>query len=409
MNCQRTADLPRFHVMHAWGQGNCAGKIHFHNLSAAHAPAAHLRRQRFLRVVLAGCLLVTALIGRGEQWTIGVLGDYGVAYAGGAFYSNELAVANLIKSWNPDFIITTGDNNYPDGEASNIDTNIGQFFHEFIHPYVGTFGAGASSNRFWPCIGNHEWPTGVAALQPYLDYFTLPGNERYYSHRHGPVELFAVVGDQQEPDGATPTSVQAMWLSNALAASSAPWRIVYFHASPYSSSITHGSYTHQADNMLWPFTDWGASVIYTGHNHLYERVLTNSLNYVTIGLGGGRVDGFTTPVPGSLSRYNATYGAVRLVVTETNLVSDFINISNQVIDTFTLEAMPARLSLHWKSGAPELRLAGSPGRSYITQASTNLTNWTSIWTNHLTTPMTNVVNTAHGGRDSLFYRTVNGR
>jgi tartrate-resistant acid phosphatase type 5 len=365
---------------------------------------------RLFVLVLAGCLgFIAPAILHAERLTIGVIGDYGAAYAGGAGFSNEQAVANLIKSWNPDFIITTGDNNYPNGEAANIDTNIGQFFREYIYPYVGTFGAGAISNRFWPSIGNHEWPFGVSGLQPYLDYFTLPGNERYYSHRQGPVELFAVVGDQQEPDGATPTSVQAMWLSNALAASTAPWRVVYFHASPYSSSATHGSHTHQADNMLWPFTEWGTSVIYTGHNHLYERIITNRLNYITVGLGGDRIDNFVTPLPGSVSRYNATYGAVRLVVTETNLVSQFINISNQVIDTLVLEAQPARLSLQWISGAPRLDLVGSVGRSYIAQASTNLTNWVSISTNLLLTSSTNIANTGHTGRSSRFYRAINWR
>ena len=365
---------------------------------------------RLFLLALAGCLgFIAPAMLRAERLTIGVIGDYGAAYAGGAGFSNEQAVANLIKSWNPDFIITTGDNNYPNGEAANIDTNIGQFFREYIYPYVGTFGAGATSNRFWPSIGNHEWPFGVSGLQPYLDYFTLPGNERYYSYRQGPVELFAVVGDQQEPDGATPTSVQAMWLSNALAASTAPWRVVYFHASPYSSSASHGSHTHQADNMLWPFTEWGTSVIYTGHNHLYERIITNRLNYITVGLGGDRIDSFVTPLPGSVSRYNATYGAVRLVVTETNLVSQFINISNQVIDTLVLEAQPARLSLQWISGAPRLDLAGSVGRSYIAQASTNLTNWVSISTNLLFTSSTNIANTGHTGRSSRFYRAINWR
>jgi hypothetical protein len=341
--------------------------------------------------------------------TIGVIGDYGAAYAGGASFSNEQAVANLIKSWNADFIITTGDNNYPNGEASNIDTNIGQFFHEYIYPYAGTFGEGATSNRFFPSIGNHEWPFGVSGLAPYLDYFTLPGNERYYNHRHGPVEFFACVADQQEPDGATPTSIQAMWLSNALAISSAPWRVVYFHASPYSSSATHGSYTHQADNMLWPFTEWGTSVIYTGHNHLYERILTNGLNYITVGLGGDRIDGFVTPLAGSLSRYNTTYGAARMVVTETNFVSEFINIFNEVIDRFILEALPARLSLQWIADALRLDLAGTPGRSYITEASTNLLNWTPISTNYLTTASTNIVNTDHRGHPTRFYRAINWR
>ncbi len=48
-----------------------------------------------------------------------VIGDYGKAG------SPELAVSNLVKSWNPDFIITLGDNNYEYGEAATIDTNIG--------------------------------------------------------------------------------------------------------------------------------------------------------------------------------------------------------------------------------------------------------------------------------------------
>ena len=43
-----------------------------------------------------------------ETVRFAAIGDYGVAS------SNELALANLIKNWNPDFIITLGDNNYPD-------------------------------------------------------------------------------------------------------------------------------------------------------------------------------------------------------------------------------------------------------------------------------------------------------
>src|SRR6267142_3549388 len=66
---------------------------------------------------------------------IGVIGDYGSGT------TNEQHVADLVKSWNPDFIMTVGDNNYPDGLASTIDTNVGQFFHEYIYPYTGSYGA----------------------------------------------------------------------------------------------------------------------------------------------------------------------------------------------------------------------------------------------------------------------------
>ena len=55
---------------------------------------------------------------------IAVIGDYGDAGP------SEAAVANLIKGWSPDFIITTGDNNYQDGGADTIDANVGQYFHE---------------------------------------------------------------------------------------------------------------------------------------------------------------------------------------------------------------------------------------------------------------------------------------
>ena len=81
------------------------------------------------------------------------IGDYGDTG------NNELAVANLVKSWNPDFIITLGDNNYPDGEASTIDENIGQYYHQYIYPYVGSYGGGLDVNRFFPSLGNHDWHT----------------------------------------------------------------------------------------------------------------------------------------------------------------------------------------------------------------------------------------------------------
>src|SRR5688572_15190055 len=88
-------------------------------------------------------------------------------------------VANLINGWRPHFIATAGDNNYFFGEAATIDQNIGKYFHDYIAPYTGSYGAGSvAGNRFWPSLGNHDYLTPNA--QPYLDYFTLPGNERYY-------------------------------------------------------------------------------------------------------------------------------------------------------------------------------------------------------------------------------------
>src|SRR6266566_1061443 len=105
--------------------------------------------------------------------------------------ANENRVANLVKGWNPDFIVTDGDNNYPNGQASTIDQNIGQYYHSYIGNYKGSWGAGSTTNRFWPALGNHDWDSGD---QPYLDYFTLPNNERYYNvvFGGGLVQLFVI-------------------------------------------------------------------------------------------------------------------------------------------------------------------------------------------------------------------------
>src|SRR5947209_4957201 len=71
-----------------------------------------------------------------------VIGDYGT---GG---QAEQDVANLVHSWKPDFVVTTGDNNYttPPLTAASYDTTVGQFYHDFISPYSGSYGAGATTN-----------------------------------------------------------------------------------------------------------------------------------------------------------------------------------------------------------------------------------------------------------------------
>ena len=92
----------------------------------------------------------------GYNWSVndtvkfGVIGDYG------SNTQPEQDVADLIKSWNPDFITTVGDNNYPVGSASTIDPNIGQFFHEYIGNYQGSYGQGSPTNRFFPTPGHRD-------------------------------------------------------------------------------------------------------------------------------------------------------------------------------------------------------------------------------------------------------------
>ena len=254
---------------------------------------------------------------------LAVIGDYGAA--GPA----EGDVANLVKSWSPDYILTTGDNNYPTGSYESIDTNIGQYFHEYISPYNGSYGVGAVENRFFPTLGNHDYDTDNA--QPYFDYFTLPGNGRYYDVVFGPVHFFAINSDWREPDGVGRSSIQAGWLKVELASSTSPWKLVVFHAAPYSSG-----WQGSTDWMRWPFQEWGATAVIAGHDHLYERLEINGFPYFTNGLGGGAIYTFEAPIPGSQVRYNADYGAMLIVANETQITFQFINRDGDVIDTYQI-------------------------------------------------------------------------
>jgi tartrate-resistant acid phosphatase type 5 len=283
-----------------------------------------------------------------------IIGDYG--FAG----PNEAAVANLVKSWTPEFILTVGDNNYTNGEASTIDANIGQYYHDYIKPYIGIYGNEADTNRFFPSLGNHDW-IAPSAL-PYLQYFTLPGNERYYDFIKGDIHFFAIDSDPAEPDGIRSDGVQGKWLRDKLATSPSKWKIVYFHHPPFASDSIHGNEKW----MQWPFKQWGADVVVAGHSHIYERLIVDDLPYFVDGLGGqSKYNLISSPVEGSKIRYNGNFGALQVKVSPDTLLFRFYTISNELIDSYPIvkSAVPVQNSI---GGEPVLKVYPNPNDGKFT-------------------------------------------
>jgi hypothetical protein len=265
-----------------------------------------------------------------ESILFAVIGDYGQDNP------DTFAVAEMIDSWHVDFITTTGDNNYPDGEVETIDTNIGQFYHRYIGNYQGEYNRGSEENRFFPSLGNHDWSLGN--IEPYLDYFTLPGNERYYDVVQGDVHLIILDSDTNEPDGVGWSTAQADWFRETIEGSESAWQVVVFHHPPYSSAM-HGP----TDYMQWPFADLGVDVVLSGHDHVYERLEVDGLLYIISGLGGHEaVYDFENILPESQLRYNEKHGALLVEATASWMRFDFFNIDGELIDSVTLtaEAIP---------------------------------------------------------------------
>jgi hypothetical protein len=264
-----------------------------------------------------------------------VIGDFGADALHEEGKLREGKVAALVKSWKPDLIVTVGDNNYPDGLAATIDQNIGKYYHEYISPYVGAYGPGAATNKFLPCLGNHDWNSGNVTA--HVDYFTLPGNERYWEWASGPVRFFIVDSDVKEPDGTSADSVQGQWLMQALAAASEPFKVVVMHHPPYSSA-SHGSTPY----MQWPFAAWGADLVLAGHDHTYERLKIGGLPYIVNGLGGAVSYGFNTPLEGSEARYAGVFGALLADVSEggTTVLVRVITTDGLLVDHAALSPQP---------------------------------------------------------------------
>lgn len=133
-----------------------------------------------LAAVLGLATSTTPTSGATTAITFAAIGDYGMGN------SAETSVANLVKSWNPDFVIALGDDYYSPAAGSGdtkYDMSTGKDYCQYLAG-IATSGAScpqpgpAAVNRFFPSLGNHDYTdAGVTANLPttYTSYFSLPG------------------------------------------------------------------------------------------------------------------------------------------------------------------------------------------------------------------------------------------
>jgi tartrate-resistant acid phosphatase type 5 len=267
----------------------------------------------------------------GGETKIAFIGDYGDGS------TREGQVASMITQWGAAAVVTAGDNTY---STAGYDRIVGRYYHQFIAPYTGTYGAGATTNAFFPTLGNHDYNDG--GIANYLAFFTLPGpgvastgtsgNERYYDARIGSVHIFVLNSQPQEPDGLTATTTQGLWLHAALAASDAAWKIVVVHNPPYSSIPgKSASYTR------WPYQAWGADLVVSGDAHVYERLHVDGFDYVVSGLGINHQVLDNPTIPGSQAFYSTDdAGALLVTACSGALELEYHALAGGVVDTYNI-------------------------------------------------------------------------
>ena len=213
-----------------------------------------------------------------------VIGDFGSGLDGAA------AVAKVVISWNPDFVVTVGDNAY---DGLSPEQAVGRFYCRFLSGVPPTAdcpaGSGSATNKFFPSAGNHDYDDG-GGIEAYLTYFDLPGagvnsssgvqpvSELWYEVQIGHVCLFVL--DSEGALWYRTMSEQRAWLQAALADArpACRWKVVAMHHPPFSSGWYHGSF----EAMQWPFGAWGAHLVLAGHDHLYERFVRDDAVYAVV-------------------------------------------------------------------------------------------------------------------------------
>jgi len=153
------------------------------------------------------------------------------------------------KQFSFDFAIMLGDNLY--GSQRPAD-----FVAKFERPYKPLLDAGV---KFYAALGNHDEQT---------NRFYKPWNmngERYYTYTKKNVRFFVLDSDYMDPK-------QLDWLTQQLKSSTDDWKIAYFHHPLYSSAGRHGSETDLRLVLEPLFVQYGVNVVFSGHDHVYERI-----------------------------------------------------------------------------------------------------------------------------------------
>ncbi|MFY0564020.1 metallophosphoesterase [Archangium lansingense] len=290
------------------------------------------------------------------------MGDFGT---GGTNQTKVLQ--QLTPARAGEFLLTLGDNAYSSGTEAEFQSNMFKPMAALLREVP-----------LFPTPGNHEYVTNAA--KPYLDNFYLPANnpaksERYYSFDWGPVHFVSLDSNCRSFTIADcTTALQKAWLTQDLAATSRPWKVVFFHHPPWSSG-EHLSSTAMRRDYSPIFEQYGVDLVLTGHDHNYERSKpmkgdvvapagTRGIPYIVVGSGGATLRPFPGSQPSwSAFRDNTNMGYLDVVVDGGTLTAKFLNTSGAVRDTLTLtKTLPAAVAS--PSSVSGMSVDTPPGPAY---------------------------------------------
>jgi hypothetical protein len=253
-----------------------------------------------------------------SRFTFAVVGDFGSGT------SDEAAVAWLIQSWHPDFVLTVGDNAYPLGSKGLLDRDIFQ-------PYAAVM----RESAWFPALGNHD--VQADAGTPELQAFHSLGKERWYRFTWGNAAVVVLDSDTS----VAPGSPQLRFARRALARRSC-FRFAAWHHPPWEPPGR--PFSRGLRRNLVPLVQKdGVQVVFVGHLHAYARSRPhNGVVYVAVGTGGAALDFDARKLTIPLARIvQGRFGALRVDVTARTARFRYETVGGGVRDRFRMSCSRA--------------------------------------------------------------------
>jgi 3',5'-cyclic AMP phosphodiesterase CpdA len=216
------------------------------------------------------------------------------------------------KAFPYEFVILTGDNLYGPEKAIDYKTKFEDVYRLLLDGGV----------KFYATLGNHD-----GSNQRFYEHFNMKGEE-YYRFKKGGVSFYALNTKYMDKR-------QLEWLEKELAEDATKWKIAFFHHPPYSSGKFHGS-SKSIRKMVEPlFIKHGVDIVFTGHDHFYERVKPQSgIYYFVTGAGGQiRVGGIKKNSPLTDKAYDQDLSFMLVEIAEDEMHFQVVSRTNTIVDS----------------------------------------------------------------------------
>ena len=241
-----------------------------------------------------------------------VLGDFGTGLQ--EQYQLAQQLSRLHQRFPYELVILVGDNLYGSERPQD-------FKNKFEIPYKPVLDAGV---KFYASLGNHD-----DRNQRFYKLFNMEG-KLYYSFK-GPEQSVRFVA----LESTYPEPAQITWAEDELKKSTEDWRIVFFHHPLYSSGGRHGSDLRLRAVLEPLFVRYNVSVVFTGHDHFYERIKPQQgIAYFVVGSGGKLAPGDIGPRSSLTARgFDTEQSFLAVEIDADQLYFNAISRSGNIVDS----------------------------------------------------------------------------